>query len=443
MRFSSLRAKAFIWFAGAIVTVMCLFSFLLYYFIEENMDLRIQNNLYYSAKDMLDEIEEGNLEQISFKYEKANKIEAAIVKNKKIIKKTQAFDIENFHEYINKDKIFFIKESGEYTVDAVYVLNFSAPFEGSIVLNKKNLPDKAEDIEDILLVLNPLFLFILIFIGTKLINKILIPVENITKSAKQINIDNLTQEISTGQKEDEIKELVDTFNEMIKRLRTGVEKMDRFNNDVSHELRTPLTVINTQVELALKKDRDGDYYKNSLKKISDESNKMKQMVHDMLILTRYTKENIKETYTLCDLNSLLMDSVEKFSILADGKNITIEFRRFEKALFKGNCSLIAVVFSNLIDNAIKYSKDGKRIYLSIFTLEEKVIFIIEDEGIGIPKSSLDKVTDRFYRVDESRNKSIKGFGLGLSLVKNIVDLHSGSLQIDSKESAGTTVKITF
>ncbi len=443
MRFSSLRTKAFIWFSGAIVTVMCLFSFLLYYFIEENMDLRIQNNLYYSAKDMLDEIEEGNLEKISFKYEKANKIEAAIIKNKKIIKKTQAFEIKNFHDYINKDKIFFIKESGEYTVDAVYVLNFSAPFEGSIVLNKKNLPDKAEDIEDILLVLNPLFLFILIFIGTKLINKILIPVENITKSAKQINIDNLTQEISTQQKEDEIKELVDTFNEMIKRLKTGVEKMDRFNNDVSHELRTPLTVINTQVELALKKERDGEYYKNSLKKISSESNKMKQMVHDMLILTRYTKENIQETYTLCDLNSLLMDSVEKFSILADEKNISIEFKRFEKGLFNGNCSLIEVVFSNLIDNAIKYSKVDKKIYLSLFTFEGKVVFIIEDEGIGIPKSSLEKVTDRFYRVDESRNKSIKGFGLGLSLVKNIVDLHNGSFQIDSEESSGTTVKITF
>jgi signal transduction histidine kinase len=230
---------------------------------------------------------------------------------------------------------------------------------------------------------------------------------------------------------------------MVKRLREGIEKMERFNNDVSHELRTPLTVISTQIELALKKDREKEYYKNSLEKIDDESKKMKHMVQDMLILTKYTKDNIEETFCLCDLNSILMNCIEKFVFFADKKNISIEVKKFEKTLLKANSSLITILFSNLLDNAIKYSLENKKIFLSLFEENGRIIFIIKDEGIGIPKELLPKITDKFYRVDESRNKSIKGFGLGLSIVKNIIELHNGNMNIGSKESVGTTVLITF
>ena len=105
--------------------------------------------------------------------------------------------------------------------------------------------------------------------------------------------------------------------------------------------------------------------------------------------------------------------------------------------------MMKVLFSNLLDNAIKYSNDNKNIFLSIFRESEKIIFIIKDEGIGIPRDSIKKVTDRFYRVDKSRNKSIVGFGLGLSLVKNIIELHNGKMEIKSKEMEGTTIITEF
>lgn len=443
MKFSSLKTKVLIWFIGTITIVLFSFSFLLYYFTEESINLKIQNNMYYNAKDMHDDIVEDELDEITFNYEKANGIAAAIVKNNEIIKKSEDFTIKNLSNYINKDQIFFSNESSNETVDVIYVLNFEIPYKGSIVLHKKGLPNEAEDIEEILFILNPIFLIILIFIGIKLIDKILIPIKNITQTAKQINIDNLTQNISTDQKEDELKELAFTFNDMVKRLREGIEKMERFNNDVSHELRTPLTVISTQIELALKKDREKEYYKNSLEKIDDESKKMKHMVQDMLILTKYTKDNIEETFCLSDLNSILMNCIEKFVFFADKKNISIEVKKFEKTLLKANSSLISILFSNLLDNAIKYSLENKNIFLSLFEENGKVIFIIKDQGIGIPKELLPKITDKFYRVDESRNKSIKGFGLGLSIVKNIIELHNGELNISSQIQNGTTVRISF
>jgi len=271
----------------------------------------------------------------------------------------------------------------------------------------------------------------------------LAPVNDITEAAKKISIDNFTHNLEIDKQEEEFKELIKTFNLMVNRLQEGVEKLDRFNSDVSHELRTPLTVINTQIELALKKQRDENYYKNSLKKISYESNKIKEIVENLLLLTKYSKENINETFETHDLNSILIDSVEKLLPQAEEKNISIEFTRFEKAREKVNPLLINVLFSNIIENAIKYSNDDEKIYVSIYKENDSVSFIVEDQGIGISEKYINQITDRFFRVDESRNKSIKGFGLGLSLVKNIVELHKGKLDIESKPSIGTKITVTF
>lgn len=392
---------------------------------------------------MHDEILEGEMDQITFNFEKANGIEAAIIKHNKIIKKTEHFDLKNYQNYLDQDEVFFKKEVGNEILDIIYVLNFEEPYHGSIVLNQKALEDEVEKIEDILLILNLVFLFLLLLIGNKLINKILLPINNIIALAKDINVNNLTQKIDISPNEDELKKLVNTFNEMIERLKKGIEKIDRFNNDISHELRTPLTVISTQVELALKKERTQQYYIDSLKKIDDESNKMKEIVHNMLMLTKYTQENIQESFSVCDLNSLLINVIEEFHYFAREKNIFIKIQQFEKSVLKANCSLLRILFSNLLDNAIKYSPTNRDIVLSLYTNNGSIIFVIQDQGIGIPKESLPKVTDRFFRVDESRNKSVKGYGLGLSLVKNIVELHHIQMKIDSKEAIGTTITLTF
>jgi methyl-accepting chemotaxis protein len=298
LKFNSLKTKVLLWFASVIIIILSVFSFLLNHFIQESINLKIQNNLYYSAKDMHDEIMEDKLDAINFVYEKQNGIDAAIIKENYIIKQSNHFELDNYHHYTFKDDIFFLKETGFDTVDAIYVLNFTEPYSGSIVLTKKGLPNKAEEIEAILLILNPLLFFIIFLVGVKFVDKILHPIKQLSEHTKQINIDNFNHLIDITDKEDEIAELVLTYNAMILRLQEGVEKMDRFNNDISHELRTPLTVIHTQIELALKKQRDLEYYKNSLNTISKESKKIENLVHDMLLLTKYSKENIASTYTL-------------------------------------------------------------------------------------------------------------------------------------------------
>ena len=132
--------------------------------------------------------------------------------------------------------------------------------------------------------------------------------------------------------------------------------------------------------------------------------------------------------------------ISKTIKMLDTKNIKLDIKEFEPIVISANNILVTTIFSNLIDNAIKYSSNNSNINISLLK-KEKIHFIIEDEGIGISKEHLEKVQNRFYRVDESRNKKIKGFGLGLSIVKNSISLHDGSIKISSKKDFGTTIEV--
>jgi len=440
LKLNSLKFKILFWFIGSITLVLLAFSFALYYSINENINLKHKAKLDLIAQNVLDELNEEDIKELFSNIENA---QVAILKDEKILYQTDNFKFDSFKKFINTDKTFFVKKLDEEINQGFYIYKFDEPFIGQILLTNKQNANKLEDIVTILLVLNPILLIFLIYIGIKFFNKMLTPVNDITEAAKKISINNFTHNLEIDKQDDEFKELIKTFNLMINRLQDGVEKLDKFNSDVSHELRTPLTVINTQIELALKKQRDENYYQNSLKKISYESNKIKEIVENLLLLTKYSKENIDETFEMHDLNSILIDSVEKLLPLAKKKNISIEFARFEKAREKVNPLLINVLFSNIIENAIKYSNTDKKIYISIYKENDSINFIVEDQGIGISEKYINQITDRFFRVDESRNKSIKGFGLGLSLVKNIVELHKGELDIKSKPSIGTKITVTF
>ena len=323
----------------------------------------------------------------------------------------------------------------------LFNLSFNYVFEYNII--KKdifNLHTAVESIEDALWILEFILLVILIFVVSRVIDKILVPIKDITKTANEISVSDFSKSIVLPKDDDEIRGLVDSFNEMIGRLKEGVEKIDRFNNDVSHELKTPLTVIKGEVEVTLDRKREPSEYIKSMETIDDEASKIINIVEGMLLLSRYSKNNIKNSFDTCSIDTLLIKTVEKYKIHLKDKNISLHVDKLTPISISANIILLESIFSNLIDNAIKYTPKNKNIYISLFR-DENIHFIIRDEGIGIPKDKIAKITDRFYRVDESRNKEIKGYGLGLSIVKNSVELHGWVLHVDSKEGNGTTIEI--
>lgn len=431
MKSNSLKIKLLLWFGGITAFILLLFSISFYYFLSNSINDNIKIQLQHQAIDI----------ENSFETQKNITATFAIIEHNKVTYKTADFDLQNLDFYLQNSHSFFIlsdEESSE-NINALYIYKGK---KNSIVVYKKNIDNKVEDLTSTLLILNPILLLLLIFMASKMIDKILDPIHNVIKTAKEISVNNFSTTIPRPKEDDEIRELIDSFNAMIERLKDGVDALDRFNSDVSHELKTPLTVILGEIEVTLRKQRESHEYEKSMRTIHYETLQIQKIVENLLLLTRYTKENIADSFELCSLNEILLHVSEKYSKQLGAKNITLMIDKIEKISMMANISLITLIYSNLLDNAIKYSETNTKIHLSLYK-NEAIHFIIEDEGIGIAKEQLSKITERFYRVDESRNKKIEGFGLGLFIVKQSVELHNGAMHINSTLDKGTKVEILF
>ncbi|MEA3553754.1 MAG: HAMP domain-containing sensor histidine kinase [Campylobacterota bacterium] len=443
MRFKSLKTQVLVWFGGITTILLIIFNITFYKFLEENIKLSIQNKLYNKAVFINDKLKTGIHIKELLKDKKVESFEIAIIKDEKIIFKKGDANFKKLATYTKDKKTFFVFTQGD-SLNGLFIFKIYEPFKGAILFYErdidKEINSKLDEVKNSLFVLEPILLLFLIFAASKLIDKILKPIKNITKTANTISVTDLSQSIIQPTSDDEIKDLVDAFNKMIKRLDTEVEQIEQFNSDVSHELKTPLTVIKGEIEITLNKNRESDYYIRTLKTIDKESQQIQLIIDNLLMLTKYTKSNIQQTFETVSLDSLLLDTINHYNLQLKEKNIKLHLDKLESIDINANKQLISIIFSNLIDNAIKYSQNDKNIYISL-EKKDKIYFIVKDEGIGISKKQLSKVMNRFYRVDESRNKKIKGFGLGLSLVKNSVELHEASIKIDSVKDEGTIVKI--
>lgn len=432
MKITSLKTRLLVWFGTITALILILFSLSFYYFLSQSINDNIQTQLENTAKDVEESLSTKNFPSATF---------AILSEDQKLIYKTNEFTLTDLDHYINTNKHFFIfgDDESDEDIDALYVYKSKNNF---ILVYKQNIDNKVEDLVNILLFLNPILLLILLFMASRMIDKILVPINSVIHTAKDISVNNFVTTIPSPLKKDEIKELVDSFNAMINRLKAGVDSMDRFNSDVSHEMKTPLTVILGEIEVTLRKTRESHEYVKSMNTIYTEAKQMQKIVENLLLLTRYTKENIQESFETFMLDEILFTVLENYSLQLQSKNIKVQ-QQIEKIPLRANPLLINLILSNLLDNAIKYSDNNTNIGIFLFTINGHVHFKIIDEGIGIDDTDIAKVTERFFRVDESRSKKVQGFGLGLSIVQYGVDLHNATLDIQSKPAVGTTVEIIF
>jgi len=216
-------------------------------------------------------------------------------------------------------------------------------------------------------------------------------------------------------------------------IEASFKRLRIFNSNVSHELKTPLTIMKGEIEIALM-NKECD--KELLKSLLNEINYINEITDKLLFLTKKDALN-KQNFNLIDLEDIILELFEKYS-----KKIKIDLEVEEdEYIIKGDKTLLKIALSNLIENSIKYGAS----HITIFLKKEKnkIILKIKDNGIGIPKEKLPYIFDEFYRVDESRNKKVKGFGLGLSIVKSIINLHKGKIKINSENQNGVEVIIEF
>ena len=297
-----------------------------------------------------------------------------------------------------------------------------------------------ETVIQISFVILPFFL-ILSAIGGYIITKnAFTPIEKIRRIAEKINEGNdLSQRINLGKGDDELHTLANTFDIMFDRLQTSFENEIQFTSDVSHELRTPITVILTQAEYGKDSISSVEDAQKSFGIIEKEGQKMSKLVSQLLTLARMERGRQKLNIENINLSELLEMIIETQTLSAKTKNIKFVTKIMPEIYASIDEMMIMRVFTNLISNAISYGKQNGTVTVELFLQENRIVSKISDDGIGISEDKLDKIWLRFYQVDPSKNGD--NSGLGLSMVKKIIELHKGEIFVESELGEGTTFTI--
>jgi heavy metal sensor kinase len=263
------------------------------------------------------------------------------------------------------------------------------------------------------------------------------PVEALAEAAREIEISGLHRRLPMRGTGDEIDRLSEAFNETLAKLQASVEQMKQFTAAISHELRTPLTALRGQAEVALLEPPSPDAYRRILADQLEEFDKLTRMINHLLTLARADAGEIRISRGSVDLSELVNSLVEQMEPVATSENVELEAVAENDLSVEGDRDWLERAVLNLLDNAIKFTPANGRVALSLGHENRFARLEIRDTGIGIPADSLPHIFDRFYRADPSRSRHVEGAGLGLSLVKWIVEQHNGRVTAESSPSSGT------
>lgn len=240
---------------------------------------------------------------------------------------------------------------------------------------------------------------------------------------------------------EELVPLVEAFNDMLDRLRESFERLSQFSADLAHELRTPINNLRGEAEVTLLRDRSGKEYRQVLESGLEEFGRLSRMIDSLLFLARAESDR-----SLLNLTSFEgRQEIEKigsfFEAYVEEKGIHLEIRG--SAIIQADRDLFRRAVGNVVENALKFTPSGGVVILTLRSGSGVVEVSVADTGQGIAPKHLPKVFDRFYRADPARGHSDRGAGLGLSLVRSIMALHGGSVEIESEVGSGTEVLLRF
>jgi signal transduction histidine kinase len=296
------------------------------------------------------------------------------------------------------------------------------------------ISDTLSSLTNLYIIIAPIF-FLLSLVGGSIISfRALSRIDKIIKKTEEITTENLDELIEGENFNDEYGRLVTTMNKMIKRIKTSIEYMNQFSLSVSHELKTPLTILRGEIELALRSKKTPIEYRETLQSNYEETLRLINIIERLFYLSKLENEQVSLEKITTNIIKYLKPITESFEKLAKSKSldILVECDRDDEYKVNIDPDLFRQAVSNLIDNAIKFGKEGTDIIIRCSKRSDNRIelaFINYSEYI--PQETLSKLFDRFYRAEYSRNRKMGGIGLGLSIVKSIVDLHQAEIKAES------------
>ena len=287
-------------------------------------------------------------------------------------------------------------------------------------------------------VLEVVMTILILVMGLATSQWLIIPFRKVTKAIKEVK-EGFTDEAISVPDFEETEHMVEAFNDVLRRMRTLDKSRQEFVSNVSHELKTPLTSMKVLADsLIMQEDVPKELYQEFMTDIAEEIDRENKIINDLLTLVKLDKTDGELNVEEVDVNALLELLMKRLRPIARQQNIEVilESNRPVQAVIDE--VKITLAFSNLVENAIKYNKQNGWVRVSLDADHQYFTVMIEDSGMGIPEDSIERIYERFYRVDKSHSREIGGNGLGLAITRNIILMHRGSIQVSSVEGEGTT-----
>ena len=300
-----------------------------------------------------------------------------------------------------------------------------------------------ETLWNIAIALSVLFLIFVVIVGYRIIKNAFKPVKQISDTALKIKRSkDFSNRIELeDSNDDEIHKMASTFNEMLDTVEEVFIHEKQFSSDVSHELRTPITVILAQSDYALQYSDTFEEAKESLEVINRHAKRMTNLINQIMELSKLERQKEIEKEKI-NLSNIVLQLLEDYKPLLESKNLNLVYNVEKDIRIQGNKIMLERVFLNILMNAVKFTKTN--IEISLTRENKTAVLKIRDDGIGISEENKKFIWERFFQVNDSRNKEEnKGSGLGLSMVKKIVDLHSATIDLESELEQGTCFTIKF
>ena len=267
------------------------------------------------------------------------------------------------------------------------------------------------------------------------------PLARVTKAIEDLTDGMLDEEISVPDYT-ETELITDAFNKMVNRMKILDESRQEFVSNVSHELKTPLTSMKVLADsLVGQQGVPEELYQEFMSDITAEIDRENKIITDLLSLVKMDKKAADVNITHMDINQLLEDILKRLRPIADRRNIDLILDCFRPVDADVDEVKFTLAVSNLVENGIKYNVDDGWVRVSLDADHKYFYITVADSGMGIPEDSIERIFERFYRVDKSHSKEIGGTGLGLAITKSSIAMHHGTIKVFSKEGEGTTFSV--
>ena len=492
--FNSIRIRLTIWYLGVLALIIIAFAAAVYLLVERNLNRTTDENLAERArnvetdlrKEETDIAEERRLREAektkNLKPEEPDEDEDEQAKQpeeEEIQTIEQAISEEvgdlRFRDYwfavfnengqpiastvadeqlLNSVKNFSVEATyadlqGENETFRVYLTALELEGKQFRLFATRSLREQTEFLDGlkrIFYVAVPIALLLAGLGGYFLARRSLAPVISMSKQAAKISSFNLNERLPIKHENDELGSLARVFNQLLGRLENSFEQQRRFMADASHELRTPLAIVRAESEITLSKDaRTAAEYRESLAIVHDESKRLTRMVEDLFLLARADSGQYEPHWTTIDLGGILAECVRAVHALAEKRKVKIELSAFGEMPLQADESLLHRLFLNLLDNAVKYNREGGAVSVVVEIVGENYRIEISDTGEGISEEYAAKIFERFFRADQARSRNddetSSGAGLGLSIAAWIVEIHQGSLVLKKSDANGSVFEI--